>query len=192
LLFCLHSLSVRIGALIFETLWLRLSGLAFGIGLGGGVDPFQFHGGLAIGTRCRSIENSGDGGASSLRLAGGAGCFAWLHNRFVVFGARRLFATVWSLLWNYQPAFRIAVHCLFPNSIVTTTAMGLTLPVLIGRSNVAANQFLPRDWFSVWLNTLGAVVGGCFSVKVISSGRLVFEESLAAGLASCSLQRSLC
>jgi hypothetical protein len=95
-----------IGALIFETLWLRFKRpCLWQLGLGDSVDPVQFHG--RPGAReCdrRVIENSTMAAASSLCLAGGARRSAWCT---IVFGLPvlgELLRPVWQTLWNYQPA----------------------------------------------------------------------------------------
>ena len=63
-----------IGALIFETLWLRLSGLAFGNSVwAAALILSSFYGRAGPGERDRrNIENSAMATAPSLRVAGGA------------------------------------------------------------------------------------------------------------------------
>src|SRR6266545_4629886 len=116
-----------IGALIFETLWLRLSGLAFGNST------------WAVAT------------ASFLCLAGGARRSAWLHNRFWSSGAGRIVAArVANALELSAHASWAAVRRVFPNSTYADNCDGPDAPGVDRRSNVAANQFWARDWFSVW------------------------------------------
>src|SRR4030095_6154550 len=125
--------------------------------LGGGVDPFQFHGwpGTRECDRC-IIENSPMATASSLRFAGGTRRFVWLHNRFWSSGARRIVATrLANALELSTHASRIAVHCVFPDSTCADNDDGPDAAGADRRPNVAANQFWARDWFSVWLEHFG-------------------------------------
>src|SRR5438874_7307293 len=123
-----------VGALIFETLWLRLSGLAFGNSVwAAALILSSFMAGLALGNAIAA--------ASKIRrwrplhlyallevLVGLLGCT-------IVFGLPvlgELLRPLWQMLWNYQPGLlglRLIVSFLI--LLVPTTAMGLTLPVLI-------------------------------------------------------------
>ena len=72
------------GALIFETLWLRLSGLAFGNSVwAAALILSSFMAGLALG-KCagRVIENPAMAAAVFLRCAGGPRRIFWLHDCF--------------------------------------------------------------------------------------------------------------
>ncbi len=130
------------------------------LGLGDGVDPFQFHGRTGAGERDRRVvENSAMATASSLRLAGGARRCAWLHNRFWSSGAGRIVATrVANALELSTHASRTAVRCVFPDSTCADNGDGPDAAGVDGRSNVAANQFWARR-------------GGCFSSAL---GRVAF------------------
>src|SRR5216117_1804693 len=71
-----------IGALIFETLWLRLSGLAFGNSVwAAALILSSFMAGLALKRDRRIIRNSAMAAPSSLRCTGGVRGSVWLHNR---------------------------------------------------------------------------------------------------------------
>jgi hypothetical protein len=146
------------GALIFETLWLRLSGLAFGNSVWAAaliLSSFMAGPGARERDR-RMIENSTMAAASSLCLAGGARRPAWLHDRFWSSGAGRIVATsVANALELSAHASRPAVRRVFPNSTYADNGDGPDAAGVDRRSNVAANQFWTRDWFSVWLERFG-------------------------------------
>jgi hypothetical protein len=146
-----------VSALIFETLWLRLSGLAFGNSVwAAALILSSFMGGAGPRERDRrNIENSAMATAPSLRVAGGARRSAWLHNCFWSSGARRIVATcVAAALELSARASRTSICCVFPDSTCADNGDGPDAGGVDRRSNVAANQFWPRDWFSVWLEHL--------------------------------------
>src|ERR1043166_3186640 len=93
--------------------------------------------------------------APSLRLAGGARRSVWLHNRFWSSRARRIVAThVADALELSARASRTAIHCLFPDFTCANNGDGPDASGVDRRSNVAANHFWARDWFSVCLENL--------------------------------------
>jgi len=140
------------------------------LGLGGGVDPFQFYEWPGAWKRDRCIiENSTIAIASSLRGAGGVRRSAWLHNRFWSSGARRLNASsLANALELAAHASRTSVHCVVPNSACANNGHGVDAPVVDRRPNAAANEFWARDWLSYGSNTLGAVAGA-----VLGEGYLI-------------------
>src|SRR5213595_3829954 len=122
------------GALIFETLWLRLSGLAFGNSVWAATLILSsFMAGLALGNALAA--------SSTIRRWRPLHFYAVLEVLVGLFGCTIVFVLpvlgdalrpVWQTLWNYQPALlglRFVVSFLI--LLVPTTAMGLTLPVLI-------------------------------------------------------------
>src|SRR5256885_7378156 len=90
----------------------------------------------------------------------------------IVFGLPALgglLRPVWQMLWNYQPTllglrFIVSFLILF----VPTTAMGLTLPVLIEDPMLRQTNFGRAIGFLYGSNTLGAVVGA-----VLGEGYLI-------------------
>src|SRR5436189_6054687 len=123
-----------IGALIFETLWLRLSGLAFGNSVwAAALILSSFMAGLALGNALAA--------SSRIRRWRPLHLYAVLEVLVAFFGGTIVFGIpmlgdwmrpVWQTLWNYQPTLlglRFIVSFLV--LLVPTTAMGLTLPVLI-------------------------------------------------------------
>src|SRR4029453_19199297 len=89
---------------------------------------------LGWGTRWLHHRESGDGGPCIFSL-----CWGWLLHFlagrsffFVLPVVGDLMRPVWQMLWNYQPmllGLRFVVSFLI--LLVPTTAMGLTLPVII-------------------------------------------------------------
>src|SRR5438093_12770052 len=123
-----------IGSLIFETLWLRLSGLSFGNSVwAAALILSSFMAGLALGNALAA--------SSRIRRWRPLHLYAVLEVLVAFFGGTIVFGIpmlgdwmrpVWQTLWNYQPTLlglRFIVSFLV--LLVPTTAMGLTLPVLI-------------------------------------------------------------
>src|SRR5438094_943069 len=128
-----------IGALIFETLWLRVSGLAFGNSVwAAALILSSFMAGLAFGNAIAA--------ASTIRRWRPLHFYAVLEVLVGLFGCIIVFVLpalgdalrpLWQTLWNYQPALlglRFVVSFLI--LLVPTTAMGLTLPVIIEDSHL--------------------------------------------------------
>jgi spermidine synthase len=177
-----------IGALIFETLWLRLSGLAFGNSVwAAALILSSFMAGLALGNAI----------AASLRVR------RWRPLRFyaalelavaffgctIVFGLPLLgewLRPVWQALWNYQPALISMRFVLsFLILLVPTTAMGLTLPVLIEDPVMGRIDFGRAIGLLYGFNTLGAVAGALVGEAYLVAAFGVRGTSLAAASASC-------
>src|SRR5205809_1441912 len=151
-----------IGALIFETLWLRLSGLAFGNSIwAAALILSSFMAGLALGNAIAA--------SSKIRRWRPLHLYAVLEILVAFFGCTIVFGLpllgawlrpVWQILWNFQPtllALRFVVS--FVILLVPTTAMGLTLPVLIEDPVLRRSDFGRAIGFLYGWNTLGAVAG---------------------------------
>src|SRR5262252_7895188 len=123
-----------ISALIFETLWLRLSGLAFGNSIwAAALILSSFMAGLALGNALAA--------SSRIRRWRPLHLYAVLELLVAFLGCTIIFSLpvvgelmrpMWQLLWNYQPTLlglRFVVSFLI--LLLPTTAMGLTLPVII-------------------------------------------------------------
>src|SRR5437016_11804246 len=134
LILCAVLFLSGVGALIFETLWLRLSGLAFGNSVwAAALILSSFMAGLALGNAIAA--------ASKIRRWRPLHLYALLEVLVALLGCTIVFGLpalggllrpVWQMLWNYQPTLlglRFIVSFLI--LLVPTTAMGLTLPVLI-------------------------------------------------------------
>src|SRR5436309_10005281 len=176
------------GALLFETLWLRLSGLAFGNSVwAAALILSSFMAGLALGNAI----------AASLRIRRWRSLhlYAVLEGLVAVFGCTIVFGLpvlgdwmrpVWQTLWSYQPtllALRFIVSFLI--LLVPTTAMGLTLPVIIEDPALRQTNFGRVMGFLYGSNTLGAVVGALLGEAYLIGAFGLRGTGLFAGLASC-------
>lgn len=176
------------GALLFETLWLRLSGLAFGNSVwAAALILSSFMAGLALGNAL----------AASLRIRRWRSLhlYAVLEGLVAVFGCTIVFGLpvlgdwmrpVWQTLWSYQPtllALRFIVSFLI--LLVPTTAMGLTLPVIIEDPALRQTNFGRVIGFLYGSNTLGAVVGALLGEAYLIGAFGLRGTGLFAGLASC-------
>jgi predicted membrane-bound spermidine synthase len=177
-----------IGALIFETLWLRLSGLAFGNSVwAAALILSSFMAGLALGNAIAASSRIRRW--RPLHLYALLEVFVALLGCTIVFGLPvlgELLRPVWQMLWNYQPALlglRFVVSFLI--LLVPTTAMGLTLPVLIEDPALRQTNFGRAIGFLYGLNTLGAVAGAVLGEGYLIAAFGLRGTSLAAGLASC-------
>src|SRR5438128_11597505 len=177
-----------IGALIFETLWLRLSGLAFGNSIwAAALILSSFMAGLALGNAIAA--------SSKVRRWRPLHLYAVLEVLVAFFGCTIVFGLpllgglmrpVWQMLWNYQPTLiglRFVLSFLI--LLVPTTAMGLTLPVLIEDPILRRANFGRAIGFLYGSNTLGAVAGAVVGEAYLIQAFGLRGTSLAAGLASC-------
>src|SRR6266545_3488318 len=177
-----------IGALIFETLWLRLSGLAFGNSIwAAALIRSSFMGGLALGNAIAASSRIRRW--RPLRLYALLEVLVALLGCTIVFGLPvlgELLRPVWQIFWNYQPALlglRFVVSFLI--LLMPTTAMGLTLPVLIEDPMLRQTNFGRAIGFLYGANTLGAVAGAVLGEGFLIAAFGLRGTSLAAGLASC-------
>src|SRR6266581_9571573 len=177
-----------IGALIFETLWLRLSGLAFGNSVwAAALILSSFMAGLALGNAIAA--------SSRIRRWRPLHLYALLEvlvaflGCTIVFGLPvlgELLRPVWQMLWNYQPALlglRFGISFLI--LLVPTTAMGLTLPVLIEDPVLRRANFGRAIGFLYGSNTLGAMLGAILGEAYLIGAFGLYGTALAAGSAVC-------
>jgi spermidine synthase len=177
-----------IGALIFETLWLRLSGLAFGNSTwAAALILSSFMAGLALGNAIAA--------SSRIRRWRPLHFYALLEVLVALLGCTIVFGLpvlgellrpVWQMLWNYQPTLlglRFVVSFLI--LLMPTTAMGLTLPVLIEDPMLRQINFGRAIGFLYGSNTLGAVAGAVLGEGYLIAAFGLRGTSLAAGLAVC-------
>src|SRR5262245_59129868 len=187
-----------IGALIFETLWLRLSGLAFGNSIwAAALILSSFMAGLALGNALAA--------SSRIRRWRPLHFYAVLELLVAVFGCTIVFGLpalgdvmrpLWQMLWNYQPmllGLRFVVSFLI--LLVPTTAMGLTLPVIIEDPLLRQTEFGRAIGFFYGSNTLGAMVGailgeayligafGLYGTSITAGGTLLIAAAIALSLA---------
>jgi spermidine synthase len=177
-----------IGALIFETLWLRLSGLAFGNSIwAAALILSSFMAGLALGNAIAA--------SSRVRRWRPLHLYAVIEVLVALFGCTIVFGLplmgelmrpVWQMLWNYQQTLlglRFIVSFLI--LLVPTTAMGLTLPVLIEDPVLRRTNFGRAIGFLYGSNTLGAVAGAVLGEGYLIAAFGLRGTSLAAGLVVC-------
>jgi spermidine synthase len=177
-----------IGALIFETLWLRLSGLAFGNSVwAAALILSSFMAGLALGNALAA--------SSRIRSWRPLQLYAVLEVLVALFGCTIVFALpvlgelmrpAWQTLWNYQPTLlglRFVISFLI--LLVPTTAMGLTLPVLIEDPVLARSNFGRAIGLLYGSNTLGAVAGAVLGEGYLIAAFGLYGTGLAAGLVVC-------
>ncbi len=177
------------GALIFETLWLRLSGLAFGNSVwAAALILSSFMAGLALGNAIAAW--------SKVRRWRPLQFYAVLEPAVAVFGCTIVFGLpllgeflrpIWQTLWTYQPSLiglRFIISFLI--LLVPTTAMGLTLPVLIEDQVLRGTHFGRAIGVLYGSNTLGAVAGAVFGEAYLIARFGLHGTGLAAGLACCA------
>src|SRR5438876_5010884 len=186
--FCAVLFLSGTGALIFETLWLRLSGLAFGNSVwAAALILSSFMAGLALGNALAA--------SSRIRRWRPLHLYAVLEVLVAFFGCTIVFGLpvlgewmrpVWQTLWNYQPTLlglRFIVSFLV--LLVPTTAMGLTLPVIVQDPALRQANFGRLIGFLYGSNTLGAVVGALLGEAYLIGAFGLRGTGLAAGLAGC-------
>jgi len=177
-----------IGALIFETLWLRLSGLAFGNSVwAAALILSSFMAGLALGNALAA--------SARIRQWRPLYLYAVLEILVAFFGCTVVFGLpvlgnwmrpVWQTLWNYQPTLlglRFIVSFLI--LLVPTTAMGLTLPVIVQDPALRQTNFGRLIGFLYGSNTLGAVVGALLGEAYLIGAFGLRGTGLAAGFVGC-------
>jgi spermidine synthase len=176
------------GALIFETLWLRLSGLAFGNSIwAAALILSSFMAGLALGNALAA--------SSRLRRWRPLHFYAGLELLVAFFGCTIVFGLpmlgdlmrpVWQMLWNYQPALLVLRFVVsFLILLLPTTAMGLTLPVLIEDPLLRETEFGRAIGFLYGSNTLGAMTGAVLGEACLIRAFGMYGTSLAAASAVC-------
>src|SRR5207253_352584 len=176
------------GALIFETLWLRLSGLAFGNSVwAAALILSSFMAGLALGNAIAA--------SSRIRRWRPLRLYALLEVLVALLGCTivlglpvigQLLRPIWQMLWNYQPTLlglRFIVSFLI--LLVPTTAMGLTLPVLIEDPILRRTNFGCTIGFLYGSNTLGAVAGAVLGEGYLIAAFGLYRTGVIAGLAVC-------
>jgi len=176
-----------ISALIFETLWLRLSGLAFGNSTwAAALILSSFMAGLALGT---AIAASAKLRTRPLKL------YAALEIMVAVFGCTIVFTLptigeilhpLFQMLWSHQTvllALRILIS--FVILLIPTTAMGLTLPAVLEDPVLAKTGFGRTVGLLYGFNTIGAVVGALIGEFLLIKVFGLWGTSLVAGALNC-------
>ena len=173
-----------ISALIFETLWLRLSGLAFGNSiLAAALILSSFMAGLAFGT---AIAASAQFRTRPLKL------YAVLEFAVAIFGCTIVFALpvlgellrpLFQTLWSHQTILlALRVFISFVILLIPTTAMGLTLPVVLEDPALAGQRFRRAIGMLYGFNTIGAVGGALIGELLLIKAFGLWGTSLCAGV----------
>jgi len=186
--FCAVLFLSGTGALIFETLWLRLSGLAFGNSVwAAALILSSFMAGLALGNALAA--------SSRILRSRPLQFYAVLELLVAFFGCTIVFGLpilgevlrpMWQVLWNYQPmllGLRFVVSFLI--LLLPTTAMGLTLPVIIEDPLLRETEFGRAIGFLYGSNTLGAMVGAILGEAYLIGAFGLYGTSIAAGAMFC-------
>ena len=176
------------GALIFETLWLRLSGLAFGNSVwAAALILSSFMAGLALGNALAA--------SSRMRRGRPLHFYAVLELLVALFGCTIVFGLpvlgdvirpLWQILWNYQPMLLgLRFLASFLILLVPTTAMGLTLPVIIEDPLLRETEFGRAIGFFYGSKTLGAMFGAVLGEAYLIGAFGLYGTSVAAGATLC-------
>ncbi|HEX3419837.1 MAG TPA: hypothetical protein VHT01_01270, partial [Candidatus Udaeobacter sp.] len=185
---CIVLFFSGIGALIFETLWLRLSGLAFGNSIWAtALILSSFMAGLALGNTLAA--------SSRIRRWRPLHFYAVLEFLVALFGCTIVFGLpvlgdlirpVWQLLWNYQPmllGLRFVLS--FVILLLPTIAMGLTIPVIIEDPLLRHTEFSRAIGFLYGSNTLGAMFGAVLGEAYLIGAFGLYGTSVAAAVTLC-------
>ena len=186
--FCVVLFLSGTGALIFETLWLRLSGLAFGNSVwAAALILSSFMAGLALGNALAASSKILR--SRPLYFYAVLEVFVAFFGCTIVFGlpvVGDLLRPIWQMLWSHQPTLlglRFVVSFLV--LLVPTTVMGLTLPVIIEDPLLRETQFGRAIGFLYGSNTLGAMFGAILSEAYLIGAFGLYGTSLAAGATVC-------
>src|ERR1051325_2662072 len=186
--FCVVLFLSGTGALVFETLWLRLSGLAFGNSVwAAALILSSFMAGLAFGNALAA--------SSRILRSRPLQFYAVLEIVVAFFGCTIVFGLpvlghvmrpLWQMLWDYQPmllGLRFVVSFLI--LLLPTTAMGLTLPVIIEDPLLRETEFGRAIGFLYGSNTLGAMLGAILGEAYLIGAFGLYGTSIAAGAILC-------
>ncbi len=175
-------------ALLFQTLWLRLSGLAFGNSVwSAALILSSFMAGLALGSTIASATTLGR--LRPLRV------YAGLEMIVAIFGCSLVFALpllgewlrpIFQAFWNHQQLLNLLrVTISFLILLLPTTAMGLTLPVLLEDPLLQAREFGRSIGIFYGANTLGAMAGALVGETYLIRACGLFGTALTAAGICC-------
>jgi spermidine synthase len=176
-------------ALLFETLWLRLSGLAFGNSIwAAALILSSFMAGLALGSAIAA--------AFTLRRARPLRVYASLEIAVALFGSTLVFGIpqigewlrpVFQALWAHQSLLNVLrFSASFMILLAPTTAMGLTLPVLLEDPLLREYEFGRTVGLLYGFNTLGAVGGALAGEAYLIRAFGLVGTGLSAAAMSCA------
>src|SRR6267143_1727566 len=149
-------------ALLFETLWLRLSGLAFGNSLwSAALILSSFMAGLALGSAIAA--------STTLPRLRPLHVYAGLEMIVAIFGCSLVFGLplvgewmrpLFQAFWNHQQLLNVLRFAIsFLILLIPTTAMGLTLPIFLEDPLLERREFGRAIGLLYGANTLGAMAG---------------------------------
>jgi len=175
-------------ALIFQTLWLRLSGLAFGNSIwAAALILSSFMAGLGLGGALAAVLTLPR--ARPLRVYAALEVIIAIFGSTLVFGIPHLgewMRPLFQVLWAHQQflnVLRFSVSlCLL---LIPTTAMGLTLPILLADPLFQDRDFGQNVGILYGFNTLGAVAGALAGEFFLIQACGLLGTGLAAGSLSC-------
>jgi spermidine synthase len=182
-------------ALLFQTLWLRLSGLAFGNSVwAAALILSSFMAGLALGSAIAA--------SWKLQRWRPLRVYAGLELAVAVFGCPLVFGLpllgewlrpVFQALWNHQEFLNVLRFSMsFSILLIPTTALGLTLPVLLEDPLLAHHEFGRTIGILYGFNTLGAVAGSLLGETYLIRTSGLLGTGLAAACLSCAAAGIAC
>ena len=179
-----------VSALLFQTLWLRLSGLAFGNSVwSAALILSSFMAGLGLGS---AIAASGAlSRYRRLRLYAGLELVVGLFGCTLVFAIPMLgewMRPVFQALWTHRLLLNVLrVVISFAILLIPTTAMGLTLPVLLDDPLLRDRDFGRSVGLLYGINTIGAMTGALVGeAYLIAAYGLLGTAVVAASLSSAA------
>jgi spermidine synthase len=176
-------------ALLFQTLWLRLSGLAFGNSVwAAALILSSFMAGLALGSAIAA--------SWTLQRWRPLRVYAALEVAVAVFGCALVFGLprlgewmrpVFQALWNHQEFLNVLRFSVsFSILLIPTTAVGLTLPVLLEDPLLTNQEFGRSVGILYGFNTLGAVAGALLGETYLIRTCGLLGTGLIAACLSCA------
>ena len=175
-------------ALLFQTLWLRLSGLAFGNSVWStALILSSFMAGLALGSAIAASSTLG--WLRPLRLYAGFEMIVAVFGCTLVFGLPLLgewMRPVFQAFWDHQQflnALRFGLSFLI--LLVPTTAMGLTLPILLEDPILKDREFRRSIGVFYGANTMGAMAGALLGETYLVPACGLFGTALTAAALCC-------
>ncbi|PYK72135.1 MAG: spermidine synthase, partial [Verrucomicrobia bacterium] len=175
-------------ALLFQTLWLRLSGLAFGNSIwAAALILTSFMAGLGLGGALAAFLRLQRG--RPLRIYAALEVIIAIFGNTLVFGIPHLgewMRPLFQVLWDHQQflnVLRFGVSlCVL---LIPTTAMGLTLPILLADPLFQDRDFGQNVGILYGFNTLGAVAGALAGEFFLIQACGLLGTGVAAGGLSC-------
>lgn len=176
-------------ALLFQILWLRLSGLVFGNSVwSAALILSSFMAGLALGSATAAWTTLGR--LRPLRLYAGLEVVVAISGCTLVFGLPLLgewMRPLFQAIWVHQQLINVVRFAVsFLILLIPTTAMGLTLPILLEDPLLKKQAFGRSIGLLYGANTFGAMAGAFLGdVYLIRTCGLLGTALMAAGL-SCT------